>query len=256
MSSPEDIWGVPRQRPDEQLTRSRLGFGVSPGPGPGPGSDSGSGSGSGCDGSGAPATGLGPGTLPETALAPASGPGEDDDGPRNGAALAGTALSVVPLLGIVLSILGLTRAQVLGGTGRSLAVVGLVLSVACTGGEAYAAYLAVGETHTTDPACVTVSADTQSMQAQLAADVADISTAGPQRAVADLTAMDQSFNQDLRQATHADVRTALRAVAADLGPLTSTVVQIEAGNQSAIAATAPELTRLRNDGRHLDEVCG
>jgi hypothetical protein len=220
--SSEDLWGVPQQRQDEHLTRSKLGFGTSPG------------------------------SVPP----PQPGPPRDPSARENGAAVAGAALSVVPLLGMILSILGLSRASALGGAGRSLAAVGLVLSVACTGGEAYAAYLLGDSASAGDPACVASSAEFQAMQSRLAEDVRSIPTAGPQRVVDDLTSLDKSLAHDQQVATHADVRSALRSTVGDLDGLTSTVIEIEAGDGSAYAATTPELARLRTDGQQLAEACG
>lgn len=222
--SSEDLWGVPQQRQDENLTRSKLGFGTSPGSAPPP--------------------------------PPRPYPLRDPPARNNGAAVAGAALSVVPLLGAILSILGLSRASALGGAGRSLAAVGLVLSVACTGGEAYAAYLLGDSASAADPGCVAASAEFQAMQSRLAEDVRSIPTASPQRVVDDLTSMDKSLAHDQQLATHADVRSALRGTVGDLDGLTSTVIEIEAGDDSAYAATTPELTRLRADGQRLGEACG
>jgi hypothetical protein len=220
--SSEDLWGVPQPRQDEQLTRSKLGFGTSPGS-------------------------VTPPPVPVLRDPPAR---------DNGAAVAGTALSVVPLLGIILSILGLSRASALGGAGRSLAAVGLVLSVACTGGEAYAAYLLGVSAGAADPACVAASAQIQAMQTRLTDDVASLPSAGPQRVEDDLASMDGSLTHDQQLATHADVRSALQATVGDLGALTSAVIEIEAGDESAYAATQPELTRLRADGGRLEAACG
>jgi hypothetical protein len=226
--SSEDLWGVPQQRQDEHLTRSRLGFGTSPGS-------------------------TSPPPLPPP-LRPR--PPLDPPARNNRAAVAGAALSVVPLLGMILSILGLSRASALGGAGRSLAAVGLVLSVACTGGEAYAAILLGESSSSADPACVAASTEIQVMQSQLTEVVGSIPTSSRQNVVDDLTSIDKSLVRDQQLATHADVRSALRSTVGDLDGLTSTVIEIEAGNDSAYAATVPELARLHADGQRLGAACG
>lgn len=185
---------------------------------------------------------------------------------RNGAAVAGAALSVVPLVGMALSILGLTRAHALGGAGRTVATVGLVFSLALTLGEGFAVYELGKPSAPADPACVTTRAEVDALQQRLADDASALSAAqaagDPTTAdaaastlVTDLRAVKSSLDRGVGEAKHADVRVGIQAFDADLGTLISAVRQIAAGGQSAQGELQAAEVRLGADGRSIDALC-
>lgn len=183
----------------------------------------------------------------------------------NKAAVFGAALSVVPIVGMILSILGLARAQTLGGAGRTVATVGLVFSVAFTAGEAYGAY-DVGGSTPTDPACVAAQGDLDAFQTRLSDDAAALShaqatgdataaSAADSTLVTDLGAIRALLQRGVSQSTHADVRSGLQAFDADLGLLISSVRQVEDGDQAALGQVQSSVGRLHVDGQSVDALC-
>jgi hypothetical protein len=185
---------------------------------------------------------------------------------RNPVAIAGAALSVVPLLGTILSILGLVRSQSRGGAGRTVATVGLVLSVAFTAGEAYAAFQ-LGRSAPNDPACVATKADVDIAQIRLSADATTLSravaaddttaaSATETALVTDLRMVESTLQRNASLATHANVRVGIRALDADLGTLISAVRQLESGDQAAMGQLQSAMGRLRTDGQSVDVLCG
>jgi hypothetical protein len=184
---------------------------------------------------------------------------------RNPAAIAGAALSVVPVLGTILSILGLAGSQTRGGAGRTVATVGLVFSVVFTAGEAFAAFQ-VGRSAPADPACVATEADVDAAQNRLSADATTLSravAAGDTTAasametalVADLRMVESTLQRNVGLATHANVRAGIRAFNADLGTLISALRQVESGDQGAMGQVQTAMGRLRADGQSIDMLC-
>lgn len=185
----------------------------------------------------------------------------------NPAAVAGAALSVIPLLGMVFSVLGLTRAQGLGGAGRTVATVGLVFSVVLTVGEGVAAYeLGRPASSIADPACVATRAEVDDVQVRLLDDVSALSAAqaasdstasaaAEGALVTDLRAVKSSLDDGAGRSTHADVRVGIETFDADLGTLISAVRQIASGGRSAQGELQAAEVRLRADGQSIDVLC-
>jgi hypothetical protein len=184
----------------------------------------------------------------------------------NTAAIAGAALSVVPILGMIVSILGLTRAQTLGGAGRTVATVGLVLSVVFTAGEAFAVY-ELGGSAPADPACVATQTDVDALQGRLSGDAAALakdqasgdkaaSTAAASALVIDLRSVKSALERNVGQATHANVRAGIQTFDGDLGTLISSVRQVESGDQAAMSQLQATVGKLRADGQSVDVLCG
>lgn len=193
--------------------------------------------------------------------------GETPSVRSNPAAVAGAALSVIPLVGMAFSVLGLTRAQALGGAGRTVATVGLVFSVVLTVGEGVAAYeLSRPTSSIADPACVSTRAEVDDVQLRLADDAsalsaaqssgdATASTSATSALVTDLRAVKSSLDAGAGRATHADVRVGIEAFDADLGTLISAVRQIASGGQSAQDELQAAEAKLRADGQSVDVLC-
>jgi hypothetical protein len=189
----------------------------------------------------------------------------------NPAAILGAALSIVPVLGVVLSILGLIRSQTLAGAARNIAALGLALSVAFTAGETFAVYELVDSSAPADPACVATRADVDALQVRLSADVATLANGGAQPPVTtgettsaaaaasaletDLRSVKSALERNIGRATHANVRIGLQAFDSDLGTLISAVRQVESGDETAIGLVQATAAKLRADGQSIDTLC-
>lgn len=182
----------------------------------------------------------------------------------NTTAVAGAALSIVPLVGLILSILGLVRAQILGGAGRTLATIGLLLSLAFTVGEGVAAYELTRPSRDVDPACVAAQSAADAVQARLVQDVTTLTSARSagdpavvNAVVADLSAVKSALDRDIARATHSDVRANLQTFDTDLGAMIATMNQLASGQvQAALPQLEVEELNLRADAQGVNDLCG
>lgn len=195
----------------------------------------------------------------------AGAPYVDGVGPRqtNGAALAGAILSVLPPLGLVLSAVGLSRAKVLGGAGRTAAGVGIVLSLVFAGGYGVGVY-ELARSASVDPACASVSA----MESELSNDESALSTvessggdgdaAGSalSAVVSELQTLDGELGGDAERATQADVQARIKAVKGDLGKMIVDLKAVEGGDDSALSGLNAVVGKLQTDGAAMNKVCG
>ena len=179
----------------------------------------------------------------------------------NGTALAGAILSVVPLLGLVLSVGGLRKAGTLGGAGKTAAIVGIVLSLLFAGGYGYGIY-ELASSADVDPACSSMLATESSLsgdESGLAA-VDSASGSGGQAAlatmVAELRTLKAELDRDVVRATHADVRARIQAVDDDLGQMIADAKAVEGGNDAAVSGLETAAGRLQVDGEAVDSLCG
>jgi hypothetical protein len=179
----------------------------------------------------------------------------------NGAALAGAILSVLPPLGLALSIIGLVKAGRLGGAGKTAATVGIVLSVVFAGGYGFGAYELVKSVGV-DPACSSVSATEGSLNADgspLA--VAASASGGGGRAalgalVSELQTLKSELDRDVTKATHVDVRAKIQAADGDLAQMIAGAKAVENGDGAAAAGLETAAARLQVDEDAVDVVCG
>lgn len=214
----------------------------------------------------------------ERAQEPAQEPVQERRG--NGAAAAGLLTCFVPLVGLVLSIVGLGKARArvkaargsapgtvpAPGTGRRLATAGILLSLlfSLVWAEAGYYYFEIRSPNAGDAGCVSADADYVRYSALLEQDAAAM-TKGAVGSVAftfavkkyqsDLSGLIAAYGADTAKAAHSEVRTAIQTVSSDLAQL-----DIELGNlASAHYAGAVHVmdlnSKLMTDFQHLESLC-
>lgn len=182
--------------------------------------------------------------------------------PTNGAALAGAILSVLPPLGLVLSAVGLSRANALGGAGRTAASVGIALSLVFAGGYGFGIYELAGSADV-DPACASVSAT----EARLSTDESALTTVESSggdgdaesalgTVIAELQPLKLELGADAARATQTDVRARILAVEGDLGRMIVDLKAVQGGDDSALSALDGAAGQLQTDSAAMNSVCG
>lgn len=192
----------------------------------------------------------------------------------NGVAVAGLLTCFVPLVGLVLSIVGLGKASArakgaggtASGTGRRVATAGIVLSLLFSlvwAGAGYY-YFEIRSPNAGDAGCVGADADYVRYSTLLEQDAAAM-TKGAVGSVAftfavkkyqsDLSGLIAAYGADTTKAGHSEVRTAIQTVSGDLAQL-----DIELGNlASAHYAGAVHVmdlnSKLMTDFQHLESLC-
>jgi hypothetical protein len=184
----------------------------------------------------------------------------------NGLALAGAILSIIPVLGLIFSIIGLTRAKALGGAGKTAATIGIVISILVTGGAGFGIY-ALANSTAADPACISSESAAVSMQSKLNTDEAALNSAESSNnasavktalnaMVSDFQTVKGELDSDIGKATHADVKSKLQAMDADLGKFITDLQSVENGDSSAASDLTTVANRLGPDGDAVDNLCG
>ena len=182
---------------------------------------------------------------------------------KNGFAVAGFVLSVTVILGIIFSILGLSRAGQIGGKGKGLAIAGLVLSIAIGGGYAAIA-VAVSKSTALDPGCTSAESSFQSILSKVQTDESKLSADGSDATAmrADLTAftgdiqtMKSALDSSLTQAQHQSVKDKIQAMDTDLNTVLTGLQALQSGDTSQLSAFEAAAGRLGGDGTALDNVC-
>jgi hypothetical protein len=181
----------------------------------------------------------------------------------NGFALAGAILCIIPILGLIFSIIGLTRAKALAGAGRTAATVGIVLSLVFAGGYSFLIYK-VGNSTAADPACISAENQVNAMQSKLSADEtqmkADENSPAEStdftNAANDLQTIKTSIDGDIGKATHADVKSALQTFDNDLGEMITDFNEIASGNTAGATDLESRINQMTTDGDNLDNLCG
>jgi hypothetical protein len=200
----------------------------------------------------------------------------------NRMAVAGVILSVLPLLGLVLSIIGLSKANVLEGAGRTAATIGIALSLVFAGAYGLGIYKLVNSP-TADPACVAAESAELIMDRKVSADEAALSAAETDaevgsgsgsgenagsgagadgvRAVlramaADLQTSEAALGKAAGETTNAGVRAGIQAVRDDLGRLIAEVERVQGGDASAMSDLEVVAGQLQVAGSAVDSLCG
>src|ERR1700739_68260 len=94
----------------------------------------------------------------------------------NGFAYAGIILAVLfPILGLIFSVIGLTKSKARAGVGKTLSIAGIVVSLLVGSGVTVLAVAIVSHLPARDPGCITAESDILHMDNRLAADKAAIS---------------------------------------------------------------------------------
>lgn len=163
---------------------------------------------------------------------------------RNPAAVVGAVLSVVPLVGLVLSVIGLVWSRKRGGVGRIAAVVGIVLSVLFGGAETY-----VGTTAPLfDAGCLGANASASRLRAIQAAPGGNLTVLA-----SELDSIHADLDAAANEAGSTQIRTKLQLVAGDVQTLGNDFTTAEkSGDTTRLLG---DQTKLQTDGDAADSYC-
>jgi hypothetical protein len=189
--------------------------------------------------------------------------------PGNAFALTGAVTSFIPVLGLVFSIVGLAKAKVLGGAGRGVAVLGVVLSLILLPGWCVAGYFVYQAENAApaDPGCLAAESDYLTSSRALGADATAMSTAkyGTRQFTDAVTMYETDFQAligkletDAARAGHSDVQAAISSVVGDLAQLKAVMRDLAVGD-FADAGRVGDISalngRLLSDYEHIQSVC-
>lgn len=168
----------------------------------------------------------------------------------NGFAVAGFILSLLPLLGLIFSIIGLIRSFKVAGKGRILSIAGIVLSIVFA--VVYSLLLAgVAKSATAlDPGCTTVENRFTSLSTQLQSDSGNMSAL-----MNDLTSTQQTLQDSANQAVHASVKTQLQSASTDLQATIADLKALQAGTTTDSTKLTTDLQAFQTDGTSIDTLC-
>jgi hypothetical protein len=163
---------------------------------------------------------------------------------RNPLAMVGAVLSFIPLVGLVLSAVGFVRSRTRGGVGRTVALVGLALSVIFGGAETY-----VGTTAPLfDAGCVDATSSVSRLQAIQA------SPGGNATVLAnEMNSIHADLATAAGQAETAQVRTRLLSVADDVKMIGGDLTAMQqSGDTSRLLG---DESKLQTDGAAAQSYC-
>ncbi len=165
--------------------------------------------------------------------------------PRNVVAVIGAVLSFVPLVGLVLSIVGLRSSKTRDGVGRTVAIIGIVLSLVLGPAEAY-----VGMTAPRfDPGCQSANDAALQLRALQSGLLAGDLTALANK----LASIHTAFDAAAAKAEDGQARVKLQAVADDVKVLSS---DFTAAKQSGdTTRLLGDEQKLQTDGDAADSYC-
>lgn len=182
---------------------------------------------------------------------------------KNGFSIAGFWTSPTVVLGLIFSILGLSKSGKVGGKGRGLAIAGIVLSIAFLGG--YVALGVVGSKITVfDPGCNSIRNSFNDLKSKLETDASKLeSDAGDQTAMqtdltaftADIQTMKSDLDNALSQAQQQSVKDKLKAMDDDTSTVLTGLQAIQNGDTSQLGEFEAAAGRLGSDGSGVDSVC-
>ena len=198
--------------------------------------------------------------------APMLGAPYGDAQQSNRVALSGAVTSWIPVVGLVLSIIGLAKAKALDGAGKTAATVGIVISILATGLAGFGIYRLANST-AADPACIASGSAATSMESKLNADEAALSSAESSNdissvkaalntMISDMQTIKTQLDADVSKATHADVKAKLQAVDTDLGRVIADLQAAENGSSSATNDLEVVVSRLSTERDAVDSLCG
>lgn len=180
----------------------------------------------------------------------------------NGFAIAGIILAIfAPVLGLIFSIIGLTKSKARAGAGRTLSIAGIVVSV-IVGASGAAAIAILANSTAADPGCISAESAARQMMNTLSTDEAAIARDQGSALRADL----QRFLNDSRtlqgrltaaeaQAQHQSVKAQISAMISDMGTFNSSLQAIEQGDTSQLNLFETAASKVQNDGNALDSTC-
>lgn len=163
---------------------------------------------------------------------------------RNPFSVVGAALSFVPLVGLVLSVVGFIRSRTRGGVGRTLALVGIVLSILFGGAETY-----VGTTAPLfDAGCLGANSPASRLRAIQAAPGGNLT-----QLANELDSIHSDLDTAAGEADNSQVHAKIQSVANDVKSLSVdfTVAQ-KSGDMTRLI---DDETKLQTDGNAADSYC-
>jgi hypothetical protein len=172
----------------------------------------------------------------------------------NGLAVAGFVLAFLfwPV-GILLSVVGLRRANGLGGKGKGLAIAGVTISILallCTIGVAYVAFAAPAA----DPGCTTAETQLRTINSDINTDINNSNN--PNVLITDFTALKNTLDSSLTVAKHANVRSAIALTDTDAGTLLTDFNAYVTGSGSVtISQINSDLAQVNADETALNSLC-
>lgn len=182
----------------------------------------------------------------------------------NGFAIAGMVLAfVAPLLGLIFSIIGLTKSKARAGAGRDLSIAGIIVSVLTTAGAAVAIAVLANST-AADPACISAESAASQMTNTLHADETAITrdqSNGPalradlQHFLSDIKTLEGRMTAAEPQARHQSVKAQIAAMISDMNAFTSGLQAIEQGDTSQVGQMESAAGKVQADGNALDSTC-
>jgi hypothetical protein len=186
----------------------------------------------------------------------------------NGFAVAGISLAIVPILGLIFSIIGLAKSGA-RGAGKALSIVGIIVSLVVTAGVGVVLYkVATNVAHSTalDPGCISAENDARQMSTTITADGAAISRdeksnnasavlTDLHKFVTDMQSLQTRLSSAQAQAQHQSVKTQIAALSTDIQTLDSSLQGLESGNTSDASVLATTATKLESDANTLDSTC-
>lgn len=190
--------------------------------------------------------------------------------PTNPFAVIGAVMSFFPVVGLVFSIVGLGKAKLIGGIGRGVATLGVVLSLIFIPGWCVAGYLVYKAVDTTaaDPACVAAEGDYLTYSRTLDADAAAMATTtfGTRQFTDAVKTYESDFQVligklqlDSDRAESADVHTAIGSLIVDLQQLKAVMGDLASGDFGAAGRLGDISTlngKLFDDYEQTQSICG
>jgi hypothetical protein len=186
---------------------------------------------------------------------------------RTGLAYAGfTLVVVIPVLGLIISLIGLEKIRNLADAGKGLSIGGIVVSPpagASAGTSGTPGPIGAGPA-TVDLGCVTAASAGRQMTDTLNADKAAMSRdqvnplaqrADLQHLVTDLQALQRLMTTAEGQATHPTVKSGISAIIGDLDTFSSGLQAVENGDLSQVNQITTAADSVKSDSQALKTTC-
>ena len=168
----------------------------------------------------------------------------------NGFAIAGFILSLLPLFGLIFSIIGLVRSGKVGGKGRGLSIAGIILSIALGIGYSVGIAHVANSATALDPGCTSAENRFSTLDSQVQSD-----SSNPDALLNDLDSMQQALQSAANQAVHDSVKSKLQAASSDLAATITDLKAAQAGTSTDSTKLETDLQQFETDGTALDTLC-
>ncbi|MBO0822507.1 MAG: DUF4190 domain-containing protein [Actinobacteria bacterium] len=181
----------------------------------------------------------------------------------NGFAVAGVCLFIIPILGLIFSIIGLAQSGV-RRSGRALSIVGIILSLAAGGAGTAVAVNRLAHSTAADPGCISAESASRQMETALNADGAKLSqdSSNPtaartdmQKFLTDMQSLNDKLSSAHAQAQHDSVKTQIAALSGDISTFNSDLQAIAGGDTSRASQIQTDANTLQTDANALDRTC-